>query len=78
MLTGVTVYKAFDSGGFFLYSLNEQCMALSMHLYYIATQASGAAEGLPYAIAVVLLALVLAVNAAAIVIRVVLRSRKKW
>jgi phosphate transport system permease protein len=78
MLTGVTIYKAFDSQGFFLYSLNEQCMALSMHLYYIATQASGAPPELPFAIAVVLLTLVLAVNAAAIVLRVILRSRKKW
>jgi phosphate transport system permease protein len=78
MLTGVTLYKAFDSTGLFLYTLNEQCMALSMHLYYIATQASGAPKELPYAIAVVLLGLVLAVNAAAIVVRVILRSRKKW
>jgi phosphate transport system permease protein len=78
MLTGVTVYKAFDSGGVFLYSLNEQCMALSMHLYYVATQASGAPAELPYAIAVVLLGLVLLVNAVAIVIRIILRSRKKW
>jgi phosphate transport system permease protein len=78
MLTGVTLYKAFDSSGLFLYNLNEQCMALSMHLYYIATQASGAPPQLPYAIAVVLLALVLVVNAAAIALRVFLRSRKKW
>jgi phosphate transport system permease protein len=78
MLTGVTIYKAFDEGGLFLYTLNEQCMALSMHLYYIATQASGAPKELPYAIAVVLLGLVLLVNAGAIAFRVFLRSRKKW
>lgn len=78
MLTGVTIYKAFDGGGFFLYAPTEQCMALSMHLYYVATQASGAAPSLPYAIAVVLLALVLLVNAISIVLRVYLRSHKKW
>ena len=78
MLTGVTIYKAFDHGGLFLYSLNEQCMALSMHLYYIATQASGAPRELPYAIAVVLLGLVLLVNVTAIALRVWLRARKKW
>ncbi|OGV71898.1 MAG: phosphate ABC transporter, permease protein PstA [Lentisphaerae bacterium RIFOXYB12_FULL_65_16] len=78
MLTGVTVYKAVSDNGFFLYTLNEQCMSLSMHLYYIATQASGAPPALPYAIAVVLLAVVLLVNATAITFRVVLRSRKKW
>jgi phosphate transport system permease protein len=78
MLTGVTIYKAFDHGGLFLYSLNEQCMALSMHLYYIATQASGAPRELPYAIAVVLVGLVLLVNVTAIALRVWLRARKKW
>jgi phosphate transport system permease protein len=78
LLTGVTVYKAFEHGGLFLYSPTEQCMALSMHLYYVATQASGAAPSLPYAIAVVLLALVLLVNAASIILRAYLRSRKKW
>jgi phosphate transport system permease protein len=78
MLTGVTIYKAFDQGGLFLYSPTEQCMALSMHLYYVATQASGAPPSLPYAIAVVLLALVLLVNAASIILRAYLRSRKKW
>ena len=78
MLTGVTIYKAFDQGGLFLYSPTEQCMALSMHLYYVATQASGAPPSLPYAIAVVLVALVLLVNAASIILRAYLRSRKKW
>lgn len=78
MLTGVTIYKAVEGRGLFLYHLNEQCMALSMHLYFIATQASGAHEALPFAIAVVLLALVLLVNATSIAVRLWLRSRKKW
>jgi phosphate transport system permease protein len=78
MLTGVTIYKALEDGGLFLYSLNEQCMALSMHLYYVATQASGAPKALPFAIAAILLGVVLVVNAAAIAVRVWLRSRKKW
>ena len=71
------VFKA-TGDGFFLYHLNEQCMALSMHLYYITTQASGAPKALPFAIAVVLLMVVLVVNALAIILRVYLRSRKKW
>jgi phosphate transport system permease protein len=77
MLTGVATFTAAE-GGLFLYSLEEQCMALSMHLFYIRTQASGAPEELSYAIAATLLGVVLAVNASAIVFRVYLRSRKKW
>src|SRR6185503_7625045 len=51
MLTGVATFKAVESTGLFLYNpLTDQCMALSMHLYYIATQASGASHSLPYAI----------------------------
>jgi phosphate transport system permease protein len=79
MLTGVTTWKLIQDQGLFLYHpVKDQCMALSMHLYYIATQASGAPEALPYAIATVLIGAVLLVNAAAIALRVVLRARKKW
>lgn len=79
MLTGVTTWKLMDSTGFFLYHpVKDQCMALSMHLYYIATQASGAPKALPFAIATVLIGVVLLVNATAICFRIYLRSRKKW
>jgi phosphate transport system permease protein len=79
MLTGVATFKAVEGTGLFLYNpITDQCMALSMHLYYIATQASNAAVSLPYAIATVLLGVVLAVNATAIALRAYLRSRKKW
>ena len=78
MLTGVATFKAIEGHGLFLYHLREQCMALSMHLFYIRTQASGAPEELSYAIASTLLGVVLAVNATAIVFRIYLRSRKKW
>ncbi len=78
MLTGVAIFKGMDDTGIFLYNVNEQCMALSMHLYYISTQASGAAPSLPYAIATVMIVLVLIVNSTAIAFRSWLRSRKKW
>jgi phosphate transport system permease protein len=78
MLTGVATFTALDGGGLFLYGLREQCMALSMHLFYIRTQASGAREELSYALAATLLGVVLLVNASAIVFRIYLRSRKKW
>jgi phosphate transport system permease protein len=78
MFTGAVFFRNIEAGNLFAYSLKEQCMALSMHLYTVTTQVTGAPKPLPYAIAVVLLATVLVVNATAIGLRVYLRSRKKW
>lgn len=78
MFTGVVFYKAVERGDLFPYGLREQCMALSMHLYTLATQVPNVKESLPYATAVVLLGSVLLVNAAAIALRVWLRGRKRW
>ena len=78
MFTGAVFYKAVVRGDLFPYSLNDQCMALSMHLYTLATQVPNVKESLPYATAVVLLGSVLLVNAAAIALRVFLRGRKRW
>lgn len=78
MFTGAVFFRNIEEGNLFAYSLKEQCMALSMHLYTVTTQVTGAPKPLPYAIAVVLLGTVLLVNATAIVLRVYLRSRKKW
>ena len=78
MFTGAVFFKSVERGDLFPYGLREQCMALSMHLYTLATQVPNVKESLPYATAVVLLGSVLLVNAAAIVLRVWLRGRKKW
>jgi len=78
MFTGVVFYKAIKEGDPFAYSLFGQCMALSMHLFTISTQVPGVPKALPYGTAVVLLGAVLAVNALAIVVRLRLRSRRKW
>ena len=78
MFTGAVFYRRIAEGDLFAYSLQDQCMALSMHLYTVTTQVTNAPEALPYAIAVVLLGAVLLVNATAIVFRLILRSRKKW
>jgi phosphate transport system permease protein len=78
MFTGALFFKAVERGDLFAYHLNEQCMALSMHLYVISTQVPNVPESIPYATAVVLLGAVLLVNATAIALRVYLRSRKKW
>lgn len=78
MFTGAVFFKAVERGDLFPYRLTEQCMALSMHLYTLATQVPHVKESLPFATAVVLLGSVLLVNATAIVVRIWLRNRKKW
>jgi phosphate transport system permease protein len=78
MFTGAVFFKAIREGDLLAYGLFDQCMALSMHLFTISTQVPDVPEALPYGTAVVLLGTVLAVNALAIVVRVQLRSRKRW
>lgn len=78
MFTGAVFYKAIAEGDVFAYGLLDQCMALSMHLFTISTQVPGVPEALPFGTAVVLLGTVLLVNALAIILRIYLRSRKKW
>ena len=78
MFTGAVFFKKIEEGDPFAYSIWDQCMALSMHLFTITTQVTDAPKALPYATAVVLLGCVLTVNATAIGVRSYLRSRKKW
>jgi len=78
MFTGAVFFKAVQKGQLFPYGLHDQCMALSMHLYTLSTQVPDVKESIPFATAVVLLGSVLLINASAIVLRVYLRSRKKW
>jgi phosphate transport system permease protein len=78
MFTGAVFFKRIEAGDPFAYSIWDQCMALSMHLFTITTQVTNAPHALPYATAVVLLGTVLLVNASAILLRIYLRSRKKW
>jgi phosphate transport system permease protein len=78
MFTGAVFYRRIAEGDLFAYNIADQCMALSMHLFTVSTQVTGAPEPLPYAVALVLLGVVLLVNATAIAFRAWLRSRKKW
>jgi phosphate transport system permease protein len=81
LFTGAVFYVAVPDTGlasFFPYGLREPFMALSYHLFTISTQVTGASDALAYGIAVVLIALVLAVNLVSIVFRVRLRWRRKW
>jgi phosphate transport system permease protein len=79
---GETAPILFTGAAFYLpflpESVNDQCMALSMHLFTVATQVPHAPPSLPYGTALVLVGIVLCVNAAAIVFRTRLRSRRKW
>jgi phosphate transport system permease protein len=81
LFTGAVFYTAVPDHGlraFFPYGLRDPFMALSYHLFAVSTQVAGASEALPYAIAVVLIGLVLAVNATSIGFRIYLRSRSRW
>jgi phosphate transport system permease protein len=78
MFTGAVFFKAIQRGNPLPYGLHDSFMALSMHLFTLATQVPDVKESIPFATAVVLLGSVLLVNAAAITLRVYLRSRKKW
>jgi phosphate transport system permease protein len=73
MFTGAAFYLPFLPQ-----SVQDQCMALSMHLFTVSTQVPNVPEALPYATALVLLGLVVSVNATSIAVRTWLRSRRKW
>ncbi len=73
MFTGATAFLAFLPESVF-----DQTMAMSYHLYYIATQATDVPEELTFGVALVLIAIVLMMNAVSIAFRVYLRGLKKW
>jgi phosphate transport system permease protein len=81
LFTGAVFFVRVPDHGlesFFPYGLGDRCMALSMHLFTLATQVLDVSDGVQYGTAVVLIGLVLAVNSLSIGLRVYLRSRKKW
>ncbi len=80
--TGETAPIMFTGAAFFLPHLPEsvfdQTMAMSLHLFVVATQVPGIPEDLPYGVALVLIAMVLLMNSLSIAFRVYLRGKKKW
>jgi phosphate transport system permease protein len=78
LFTGAVFYKSVPSGELFAYRLDEQCMALAMHLYTLATQVPGVRPALTSATAITLLGVVLLVNATAILVRTRTRSHRRW
>jgi len=79
---GETAPIMFTGAAFFLpflpQSVYDQTMAMSLHLFVISTQVPGVPEQLPYAVALVLICMVLAMNALSMAFRVYLRGKKKW
>ncbi|MES9974599.1 phosphate ABC transporter permease PstA [Candidatus Thiodiazotropha sp. LNASS1] len=80
--TGETAPIMFTGAAFFLpflpQSVFDQTMALSLHLFVVATQVPGVPENLPYGVALVLIAMVLLMNSISIAFRMYLRGKKKW
>ncbi len=79
---GETAPIMFTGAAFFLpflpQSVFDQTMALSLHLYVVATQVPGVPEHLPFGVALVLIAMVLIMNSLSIALRMYLRGKKKW
>lgn len=73
MFTGAVFFSPFLPQGIF-----DQTMALSLHLFVVATQVPGVPDDLPYGVALTLIGLVLLMNSLSIAFRVYLRGRKKW
>lgn len=79
---GETAPIMFTGAAFFLpflpQTVFDQTMAMSLHLFVVATQVPNVPEHLPFGVALVLVAMVLAMNATSIAFRMYLRGRKKW
>ena len=79
---GETAPIMFTGAAFFLpflpQSVFDQTMAMSLHLFVISTQVPGVPEEFPYAVALVLIFMVLTMNSISIAFRMYLRGRKKW
>lgn len=80
--TGETAPIMFTGAAFFLpflpQSVFDQTMALSLHLFVVATQVPGVPDDLPFGVALVLIAMVLIMNSVSIAFRMYLRGKKKW
>ena len=79
---GETAPIMFTGAAFFLpflpESVYDQTMAMSLHLFVVATQVPNVPDNLPFGVALVLIGMVLAMNAISIAFRTWLRRKKKW
>jgi len=80
--TGETAPIMFTGAAFFIpvlpQSVFDQTMAMSLHLFVVATQVPDVPDALPYGVALVLISMVLIMNSASIALRMHLRGKKKW
>ena len=80
--TGETAPIMFTGAAFFIpvlpQSVFDQTMAMSLHLFVVATQVPNVPDALPYGVALVLISMVLLMNSASIALRMHLRGKKKW
>ena len=79
---GETAPILFTVAAFYLprlpHSIFDQVMALPYHLYVLSTQVPNVDQKIRYGTALVLLAIVLAMNLVAVTIRSYFRGQKKW
>lgn len=73
MFTGAVFFMPYLPNSVF-----DQTMALSLHLYVVATQVPDMPKDVPYGVALVLIGVVLVMNAGSIWLRSYLRGKKKW
>lgn len=73
LFTGAAVFVPFLPT-----SVNDQCMALSMHLFTVSTQIQNVPQSITYGTALTLVLLVVMVNGVSIVVRSRIRRRRKW
>ena len=73
MFTGAVFFTPFLPQGVF-----DQTMAMSLHLFVVATQVPNVPHDLPFGVALVLIAMVLIMNSISIIFRMYLRGKKKW
>ncbi len=73
MFTGAAFFLPYLPQGVF-----DQTMAMSLHLFVVATQVPNVPEALPYGVALVLIGMVLLMNSLSIGFRTYLRGKKKW
>jgi phosphate transport system permease protein len=80
--TGETAPVMFTGAVFFTpflpQSVFDQTMAMSLHLFVVATQVPNVPDQLPFGVALVLIGMVLVMNSISIAFRMYLRGKKKW
>lgn len=81
MLTGAVAWRAIENdlpGKLAPYFLQDEFMAMAMHLNVISRDVPNMPEEMKFGSALVLLVLILLINSLAVILRTWLRGRKRW